>query len=270
MIKLEVILLFLAFGYSIYYISDKLFSHYKRIKNWWGNKSRPVRNKKNSKKTNEQRTFGRKEKEKVYDPKSSEVKWNLKIEDKERLKTIIKRVHLNKVRGYNDKARTLIIEGLTLDKNNRNLNMELADIYWVDKEYSKAEYIYKDILKNRPDDIEVLKLLAWSLEMQNKDKDAINIYHKAHTKKTSDLIILEKLSDLTFETQDYADAMTYTRLYLKQIPRDAEKIAMLWYCLEKNNQIEKAIEEYKRALQIQPYNTEISTRITKLQTKIKS
>lgn len=273
MIKLEIILLFLAIWYSIYYIFDKIFSNYDKIKKIASGsaKSRPLRNKKTQENLKEQRTSGNDEiKEKEYDSNTNKAKSSFNKEEKEKLKNIIKRVHLNKVRWYNDKARTLIIEWLTIDKNNRDLNMELADIYGTDKEYSKAEYIYKDILQKTPDDIDVLKLLAKSLEMQDKNKDAINIYQKAHIKKKSDLIILEKLSELTFDVQDYSDAMTYIKLYLKQIPRDAEKIAMLWYCLEKDDNIEKAIEEYERALQIQPYNDEIQTRITKLNTKIKN
>lgn len=270
MIKLEIILLLLAFCYSIYYIFDRILANKSRIKTLLtGSKRQRAARKKVVSTTNkEERTKGTKMKEKAYEAKKT--KQNLSPEDKSKLDNIVKRVHLNKVRWYNEKARTLIIEWLTLDKHNKRLNLELADIYEMEKEFSKAEYIYRDLLEKSPDDIETLKSLAASLEMQEKDKDAINMYRKAHKLKVSDVDTLEKLSDLTFAIADYPDAMEYTKLYLKQVPRDAEKIAMVWYCLEKEGSIDKAIEQYETVLQIQPYNNEIQTRVTKLQTMIKN
>ena len=270
MIKLEIILLLLAFSYSVYYIFNRLIANKERIKIFFtGSKRQRAVRKKAPEKTNAgERTRGNRVKEKAYEVKNT--KQNLSPEDKSKLDNITKRVHLNKVRWYTEKARTLIIEWLTLDKHNKKLNLELADIYEWEKEFSKAEYIYRDLLEKSPDDIETLKSLAASLEMQEKDKAAINMYRKAHKLKLSDVDTLEKLSDLTFAVAEYPDAMEYTKLYLKQVPRDAEKIAMVWYCLEKEGSIEKAIEQYETVLQIQPYNNEIQTRVTKLQTMIKN
>ena len=270
MIKLEIILLLLAFCYSVYYIFDMIVANYDKIKVFFtGSKRQRATRKKTTKDTTaEARTKWRKIKEKAYEAKTLTQK--LSPEDKSKLDQITKRVHLNKVRWYNEKARTLIIEGLTLDKHNKKLNLELADIYESEQEFSKAEYIYRDLLEKSPDDIETLKSLAASLEMQEKDKSAINTYRKVHKLKQSDIDALEKLSDLTFSIWDYPDALEYTKLYLKQVPRDAEKIAMVWYCLEKDWSIDKAIEHYETVLQIQPYNSEIQTRVTKLQTMIKN
>jgi hypothetical protein len=37
---------------------------------------------------------------------------------------------------------------LSIDKYNKELNLELAYIYEKEKKYSNAEYIYKDLLDN--------------------------------------------------------------------------------------------------------------------------
>jgi len=270
MIKLEIILLLLASCYSIYYVFDRISANYDRIKMFFtgSKRQRATRKKSWETKKKEERTQWTKAKQETYEVNKKIKK--LSSEDKSRLEQISKRVHLNKARWYTEKARTLIIEWLTLDKHNKKLNLELADIYETEQEFSKAEYIYKDLLEKSPEDTEILTSLAQSLEMQDKDKDAIHMYKKAHNLKKSDTDILGKLSTLTFGIADYTDAMEYTKLYLKQVPRDAEKIAMVWYCLEKDWNIEKAIEQYETVLQIQPYNSEIQTRVTKLQTMIKN
>jgi len=70
----------------------------------------------------------------------------LSSENLEKLREIIKRVQLNKMRGYYDTARSLVIEGLSIDKNHIELNLELAEIYELEEKHQNAEFIYRDML----------------------------------------------------------------------------------------------------------------------------
>jgi len=216
------------------------------------------------------KTSVKKEKKETPSPiiKVSNKAKNLTDDDKSKLTELLKRIHINKVKWYHDKARTLIVEWLAIDKHNKNLNLHLADIYEIEKEYQKSEYIYRDILAKYEWDLDVLTGLAESLAKQEKNKEAINVYLKIHNKKKGDTDILEQLADLTFDIREYSESLMYTKLFLKQVPRNAEKIAMAWFCLERAGDIEKAIHEYEKVIQIQPYNNEIQGRILKLQTKL--
>jgi Flp pilus assembly protein TadD len=46
------------------------------------------------------------------------------------------------------------------------LNLELADIYIKEKNYSNAEYIYKDLLELAKEDLELYKNLAYTYFVQ--------------------------------------------------------------------------------------------------------
>ena len=53
-------------------------------------------------------------------------------------------IKINSLKWYIDTAKNLIVEWLSIDKYNRELNLELASIYEKEHNYINAEYIYKD------------------------------------------------------------------------------------------------------------------------------
>ncbi len=67
--------------------------------------------------------------------------------NKHKVISILKRVKINISKWYIDTAKNLIVEWLSLDKYNRELNLELAIIYEKEHNYINAEYIYKDLLE---------------------------------------------------------------------------------------------------------------------------
>ena len=48
------------------------------------------------------------------------------------------------------------MQGLSLDKNHTKLNLLLADVYEKQEKYQNAEYIYRDMLDESPDDTYIL------------------------------------------------------------------------------------------------------------------
>jgi tetratricopeptide (TPR) repeat protein len=111
--------------------------------------------------------------------------------------------------------------------------------------------------------------MAWVLLMQWFTKKAIKFYKKALDRKPNDSEIIEILSELTFEIKNYTKSLEYTILYLKNKPRDPNKLAIKGFCLEKLWDKEKALLQYKKVLDVQPYNTEIKNRIRKIWDKLK-
>jgi hypothetical protein len=80
-------------------------------------------------------------------------------EEKENISELIKSIKIKLSRGETSEARARIVEGLSIDKFNKDLNCLLAGMYEAEKDYKKAELIYKDIIVFHETDLELyLKL----------------------------------------------------------------------------------------------------------------
>jgi len=80
-------------------------------------------------------------------------------EEKENITELVKGIKIKLSRGETAEARARIVEGLSIDKFNKDLNCLLASMYEAEKDYKKAELIYKDIIVFHESDLELyLKL----------------------------------------------------------------------------------------------------------------
>ncbi|USN58748.1 MAG: hypothetical protein H6767_01230 [Candidatus Peribacteria bacterium] len=192
--RLEIILFFTSLGYIFYYLGEKIYHAYFHVKKM----VTPivVEEKEHQKKI---RLSGKEENYK----KDRGVATKLTDKKLKRLIEIHKRVKMNASKGYIDTAKALIVEGLAIDKFHKELNIELANIYEKEKNYIKSEYIYRDLIDVLEDDFEILKRLGFSLAMQKKYFEAISIYKKAYKKHRADFEIVDILTNLNFEIEDY-------------------------------------------------------------------
>jgi len=95
------------------------------------------------------------------------------------LSEITKKVKINSSKSYLEKAKSLIIEGLAIDKYDKELNIELATIYEKEKNYKNAEYIYEDLIHMYKNDTNILKKLAYVLALQRRFSESVEVYEKA-------------------------------------------------------------------------------------------
>lgn len=201
----------------------------------------------------------------------SEIKSSHKIKisekDKQKIAEIIKRVKLNSSKWYFDTAKNLIVEWLSLDKFNKELNLELAKIYEQEHNYINAEYIYKDLLEVLKVDFEVMKKLWYIYAMQNKLKESLNIYEQIHNKKMADDEVIDLLSELTYNMKNYKKALKYINLFLAWKPRNVDKLFMKWKSLRELWNKKEASLVYKRILDLQPYNSKAKENYEKYKDK---
>ena len=245
LIKIEILFFFLSFFYIIYYFVDKLLLSYSNMKKIVAPSKQEV-----EKKVREKIKLDNKDKVDLEDYK----KQKLSEKQKEELNEILKRVKMNAERGYFDSAKHLIVEGLAIDKYNKSLNLELAAIYEKENDYKKSMYIYNDLIGVYHDDAEVMKKLAFAYAMDNDLEKSFDCYEKVFKKKRTDFEVIRMLADLAYDMKRYKKALKYTNLFLKEKPRDVDKLLMKAVCLEKLNQNEDALSVYRRIQQLQPYN----------------
>ena len=259
-LRIEILIFIVSLWYVIYYLYEKIAIISKNIKNIISpDKKNLEKNIEKIKKIEEIKSEKNSKIKKVKTEKKITAKESKKIAE------ILKRVRLNRSKWYLDTSKSLIIEGLAIDKLNKELNIELASIYEEEKEYKKAEYIYIDLLDAYRDNFEILKKLGYNLAIQKRYEQSIDIYLKAHNKSKADIEIIEFLADLTYEIKFYKKALKYTKLFLKQHPRNTEKLKMKWFCYETLWEISDAISTYKKVLELQPYNSQVSEKVVFLE-----
>ncbi len=187
------------------------------------------------------------------------------LEDKMKIVELLRKEAIYYERGDFDTAKNLIIEWLAIDKFHKHLNLELANIYNKQWDYKKSEYIYRELIENQKEDFDLLKKLGFVLALQKKYKDSIRVYKEALEKKPNDPGIIDILSDLTYEVEDFEWTIKYALAYLKDKPRDIEKLQLQAFSLDQIGKDEDAIITYEKILEMQPYNDDIKTRIKRLE-----
>jgi len=260
LLQIEIFVFLLSFLYIVYFFWERIFKYIQLRKAKI--KERQEKRKERKKK----QVLSQKTKQ------SKEVKKEIKKEESyldpgqsEQIREILKRAKINVERWYYDSARTLIIEWLALKKDDKALNLLLADIYEREKKYQNAEFIYIDILETHWKDLYTLQRLWNIYVLRNKNKKAGNIYEEAHSFDKSNTEILDILSHIFLEQMNFKKALKYANAYLKEKPRNIEKLGIKWYALEKLWRKWEAAKSYSDLLQLQPYNSEVQERLEKLQ-----
>ncbi len=254
-LRIEIIIFFISIWYSIFYFIYKI----KTLKlNTYRNKNKVKNKKKKNTKIIKEIKFQRENKKKIN--------WDIKV----KISEILRREAIYFERADYETAKWLIIEWLALDKDNKQLNLELANIYNKEYEYKKSEYIYRELIEKQKEDFDLLKKLWFVLALQKKYKDSIRVYKEALEQKPSEPWIIDILSDLTFEVEDFDWCIKFAKLTLKDKPRDFEKLQLIAFCYDNKWEIEKALTYYWKILELQPYNKKIIKRIAELEEYLKN
>lgn len=259
LIQLEIFAFLSSFFYILYFFWEKLFIYLKNKKK--ESLEKELRRKERTK----QQKLQKLKKIEVVEWEKKTITENVWPEKSEQIREISKRAQINIERWYYESARSLIVEWLALKKDNKELNILLADVYEREKKFQNAEYIYRDLLDGHKDDLYLLQRLGNIYALRGKTKKAEETYILAHKLDKSNTEILDILSHITLENLDFKNALKYSNLYLKEKPRNSEKLWIKGYALEKLSRNKEAIDVYRDLLQLQPYNSEVQERVAKLE-----
>lgn len=198
------------------------------------------------------------------------IEFPLYIEEKkenshiEKLVWLVSSIRTLIARGMTSEAQALIVEWLSLDKNHRDLNLLLGQIYEQDGQYEKAEYVYKDMADLHPDDIEILEKLANVLIVEKKYLIASEIYKKIHASTGNTETTLYMLTHISNTLWDKEATREYARQYILQWPKNPEIMSLLASTQVDLGLRRDAIDTYKTLKNLTPYSTEITEILQKL------
>lgn len=252
-LKLEVITMFISLWYILYFVFEKSYKVYFKVKNI------VTPDVKETKKR-------RWKKMKVTSAWKNIKKVDVKLTqaEKDKLSDIIKRAKVNASKWYFDSCKHLIVEWLAIDKYNKDLNIELASIYEKEHNYKNAEFIYKDLVEAIWKDVTVMKKLWFILALQHELESSLEIYEKVYKRKKDDTEVLNMLADITFELHSYEKALKYVKILLKDKPRNVDRLILQAVCFENLENFSEAFEVYKRIVELQPYNTLARNKLNEL------
>ena len=255
-LQIEIIVFLLSWVSIIYFIFDKIWRIYFKIK-------KIVISEDISKQKSAINKINLESEDNIIKKEDYKNK-KLTESDKVALVEILKKIKVNSFKWSYGDIKYLIIEWLTIDKYNKELNLELASVYESENNYKHAEFIYSDLVQIYPWDIEILKKYAFVCAVENKMENAFKIYEKVYEKQKTDNEILIMLSEIAYKIKKYQKCLKYINFYLVDYPRDLDKLIMKWKCLEETWKKEEALIFYKKVANLYPYNALLKNRIIEL------
>ncbi len=178
-------------------------------------------------------------------------------DDRQQASEIAKLAKTKIARGEFTEAKAKIIEGLTYDKFDKELNCLLASLYERDKDFKKAELVYKDLIVVHDTDSEIYMKLGFALSMQTKYEIAFEIYKKLHAITDGSDEAVEMLANLAYQLERYEEARNSAKEYLKKHPRNVEMLNLLASSQANLGEREAALETLEKLRVIDPYNSKI-------------
>lgn len=156
-------------------------------------------------------------------------------------------------RGLLPEARAAVIEGLSLKKNHRDLNVLLGEIYEKQGNFEKAKIIYKDLAIDHTEDEEILEKLANILIIFKEWNIAYELYKKILSIGSDKENALFMLVNIAKEIGDFSDVYQYSRAYLKEWPNDKDMLASLSEAQIRLGKRKEAIETLIKYKNLSPY-----------------
>lgn len=156
-------------------------------------------------------------------------------------------------RGLLPEARAAVIEGLSLKKNHRDLNLLLGEVYEKEGNFEKAKLIYKDLAIDHTEDAEILGKLANILIIYKEWEIAYELYKKILSLGGDRENSLFMLVNIAKEIEDFSDVYQYSRAYLKEWPNDKDMLASLSEAQIRLGKRKEAIETLIKYKNLSPY-----------------
>lgn len=204
----------------------------------------------------------------VFSKETEPVKEGLSGDQKQYLSELIKTIKTRIARGEFSEARARIIEGLSIEKFNKDLNCLLASLYEKDRDYKKSELIYKDLILMNDTDPELYLKLGFVLSIQGKYEIAYEIYKRFLSLDENNTETIDMLANLGHQLGYHEESNEYAYIFLKKNPHHSDILYLT--AINHINLKERAfaLESLKKIRTIDPYNSKIQELIKKIELEI--
>ena len=172
-------------------------------------------------------------------------------------------------RGDWQAAQAKIVEGLSVDKLNPELNCMLAEQFERRLEWSKAEFVYRDlILATDSRDSSLFSRLAAVLEKQGKDALALEVWKKAFELRPDEAKPADASARLALGLGRWDEALRYAKESLRLFPRNARALDMLASANLALGDRRAALDAYLKIKELDPYDPAVRKTIERVTLEI--
>ncbi|MBX2972288.1 MAG: tetratricopeptide repeat protein [Flavobacteriales bacterium] len=141
------------------------------------------------------------------------------------------------------------------DKENIWYRFLLADLYAQNRQTNEAAAVYREVLAKWPDRYEVYFDLANMLAYGGKVDEAIKVYNEQEQRfGLSEELIMQEFGMLS-QTGRMAEAQALVERAIKVYPNQPQYMGLLAELYDQQGQHDKALEQYKRTLELDPDNS---------------
>jgi tetratricopeptide (TPR) repeat protein len=202
----------------------------------------------------------------VTEPIAQEV--ILSGDEKIYLIELIKTIKTRIARGEFSEARARIIEGLSIEKFNKDLNCLLASLYEKGRDYKKAELIYKDLILMNDTDPELYLKLGFALSIQGKYEIAYEIYKRLLSLDEHSTETVDMLANIGHQLGHHAESNEYAYIFLKKNPHNTDILYLTAINHINLEERDAALASLKKIRSIDPYNNNIQELIKKIELEL--
>ncbi|OEJ98820.1 hypothetical protein A8C32_06435 [Flavivirga aquatica] len=156
---------------------------------------------------------------------------------------------------------------LEIDNINNMARVNLANLYYRNGDFIKAEEAFKTIIKQEPEYGQTYYSYSLLLGELNRDEEAIIQMNLAIKHMPDNIKLYYNLSLLYNKIKDLKKAKEAALVGLKQAPQNDSLLYVLAFVYYKGNQIEKAVNTASRLVQLYPNNSQYVTFLNQLKAK---
>lgn len=169
-------------------------------------------------------------------------KKKLSLEQRVALQSIIQEAQNAFEKGEYDVAKNYIVQGFTIDRYNKELNMLLASLYVLENNFEKAEYIYRDLILLYKNDVRFLQELV-DIYTSNKKYDlAIKIYTQLLKLEPEKHEYLFQIAKMYFEMKEFEKSIEYIHTFLEKVPESVPALSLLALCYQQVGKEKESLE----------------------------
>ncbi len=193
----------------------------------------------------------------------------LTAKEKITLQNIFKNVQAKLVVREYEEARSQIITGLMIDRQNQDLNVLLAQLYEKENDYEKAEILFRDlILHHDPKKADLYIYLGNNLISQNKQALAYDVFKKWLEKEPRNQQLLETMAELGYELHEYEESLIYSRRLAEAQPKHIRAHELLWLSHLQVGSDQKAYDTFLALRKLDPYSEAVLVWLPKIEDKL--
>jgi len=148
------------------------------------------------------------------------------------VKSLLGEGRILRFEGKQEEALHKFRQALKKNPDNIQIHREIAAIYRIRKDYSRAIEIYEKALTIQPRNPDLWKEKAGIFLLQKKNEDAVNSFRKTLDYNENDMDICRKIADVYVKMKKYDMAEKYYKISLIRFPNNYnvyEDFAWYWY-----------------------------------------